>query len=109
MSTKADQLYERVMNVVEESQRLINAPKVPDMSHIQAEVETLIKEINELPVEERITYEDRFKELFGALTVLEGGLRGKRDEINELLSDTDQHQKATNAYAKTSYIDKKDN
>lgn len=107
-NNKLDALYERVMNVVEESKRLIDAPQVPDMSHINSEVAQLCKEINELPVAARAGYADKFKELFDSLSGLEAELQAKRDEVAALLSGQDEHKKANSAYTKSFHIDKRE-
>lgn len=102
---KLEALYDRVMNVVGESKRMIDEPNVPDMSHITTEVAQLCKEINELPVEQRVGYAEKFKQLFDALSELETDLEAKRDEVGELLSGQDEHKKANNAYTKSFHID----
>lgn len=106
-NSAADALYDRVMNVIGESDRMVDAPNVPDMTHIQTQVKQLCDEINALPVEERVEYADKFSELFEALSSLEGRLQSKRDEIAQLLSETHTHKNATNAYTKTDHIDQK--
>ena len=103
-----DALYDRVMNVVEESRRLIDAPHVSDMSHITTEVAALCEEINALPVAERVDYAEKLKQLFEALSGLEEELEAKRDEVSELLSSQDTHKKANNAYTKAEHIDKQE-
>ena len=107
MSASIDKLYERVMNVVEESHKLLSAPQVSDMEHIKTEVQAMCIEIEALPVEERVQYADKFGQLFEALGGLEEGLRGKRDAIGEALSGTNEHKKANSAYVKISHIDSK--
>lgn len=106
MSAHIDDIYNRVMNVVEESNRMVDAPNVPDMSHIQKEVKTLVDEINALPIEHRVTYADKFGELFTALEELEHKLVAKKDEVSKLISETGQQKKAHQAYAKSFIIDK---
>lgn len=100
-----DKLYAQVMQVIKDAELLVDEPEVPGMEHITAEVGVLCDEINALPIEQRVAYADKFKELFDALTDLEVKLALKRDEIGKMLAGTENHKKATNAYVKSFHMD----
>lgn len=100
-------IYQGVMGVIEDAKHLVDDTKIPDTVAMKKQVEQLCHAINDLPLRERLTYQDQLNELFAALISLEEKLKAKREEVGSMLVDTPIHKSANKAYSKVEYGDNK--